>query len=113
MTAIEMESDARNHLLRRADWRFLSATPAPAVSITFGDDALGDAVRAVSQRTISGTAHPEGCADLAAATDPDAATLAAGWRALRPGGSFYVDWSANRTRTPATHPSRPPGTTAR
>lgn len=101
MTSIQIGAEARNQQLRRADWRFLTSTPAPDVSVTFGDGVLCDAVRAVSRRTINGAANPEGCADLAVASDPDPATLAAGWRALGPGGSLYTEWSPKLTRTPA------------
>jgi hypothetical protein len=98
---MESFTDARNRLLRRADWRFLTGTPAPEVSVTFGDGPLCDAVRSVSQRTISGATRPVECADLAVARDPDRAMLAAAVHAVRPGGFVSIEWTPSRTRTPA------------
>ena len=91
--------DVRNRVLRRADWRFLLPAPRPETTILYADGALGEAVRAVSERVLDGChgRPPEDC-DLAVAVDPDDATLRAAWAGLRPGGCCYTEWSARGLR---------------
>ena len=91
--------DERNRVLRRADWRFLLPAPDPVRTVLYTNGALGEAVRAVSERVVDGCRdRPDGECDLAVAVDPDDATLRAAWAALRPGGSCYTEWSAGGLR---------------
>jgi hypothetical protein len=91
--------DERNRVLRRADWRFLLPAPDPVCTVLYTNGALGEAVRAVSERVVDGChERPHGECDLAVAVDPDEATLREAWAALRPGGSCYTEWSAGSLR---------------
>lgn len=83
---------ARNALLRRVDWRFLSASPWPNQSVCFEAGALTDAVTAVSRCVVTaGMAAPASC-DWAVAVHPQPETLRTAFRLLRPGGTLYVEW---------------------
>ena len=46
--------EVRNRVLRRADWRFLLPAPRPETTVLYTDGALGEAVRAVSERVLDG-----------------------------------------------------------
>jgi hypothetical protein len=89
-----LREEVRNRLFRRVDWRFLLPDPAPAKSIVFGGDpALAEAVALVSGVLIETPVdRPDAGCDLAGAVDPDDTTLAAAWRALKPGGVCYTEW---------------------
>jgi len=83
----------RNQLLRRADWRYLLGDPWPRKSTCLSNGLLAQAVQAVSRVYIPAQEASEGECDLVAVTNPDTAALGKAWQALRPGGSFYGEWS--------------------
>src|SRR5579859_2436557 len=91
-----LPEEQRNRLLRRADWRFLAPGPRPARSICFAGGQLAQAVDAISGQVIESGRGSQGDCDLAAAVNPNAATLRKAWLALRPGGRFYGEWYAPR-----------------
>ena len=83
--------EARNALLRSADWRFLLPEPAPHRTLCAPDSPLGPAAGAISNSVVAADEGPIGC-DLAVLVDPGRATLKAAWSSLRPGGACYVEW---------------------
>ncbi len=87
-----LREEVRNRLLRRADWRFLLASPQPTKSICFANGLLGRAVRLISDRMADKRLDTTGDCDLAVAVNPNRATLRKGWSALSPGGSCYTEW---------------------
>lgn len=87
-----LREEVRNRLLRRADWRFLLASPQPTKSLCFANGLLGRAVRLISDRMADDRLDPTGDCDLAVAVNPNRDTLRKGWSALRPGGSCYTEW---------------------
>ncbi|HEU4587265.1 MAG TPA: hypothetical protein VFS11_01355 [Gemmatimonadales bacterium] len=89
----EPELDRR---LRRVDWRFLLPTPHPRRTLFLASGMLADALALVSGEVVS-EAEPGSC-DLAVAQDPDEATLARLWTALRPGGACVTEWRRPRVR---------------
>jgi hypothetical protein len=97
----------RNRVLRRADWRFLLGAPAPALSISYGEAGLQEAVRAVSQRMVDGTrGNCNNLCDVAVAQNPNGALLHTLMASLRPGGSCYTEWSSRFGPGPAGIRSR-------
>lgn len=90
-----LRESERNRLLRRTDWRFLLPNPRPARTICFGSERVAMAMSLVSEHVLTtrqGHAADSASYDLAVAINPDAATLAAAWAALRPGGACYTEW---------------------
>jgi hypothetical protein len=88
-----LREDARNKLLRRADWRFLLPNPQPAKSICFADGLLGRAVEAISGSVVDSRtdSSPNDC-DLAVVLNASLRTLQEAWTSLRPGASCYAEW---------------------
>jgi hypothetical protein len=85
--------EARNRLLRRADWRFLLPDASPARTVCFVDGELSGATELISHRVLEAEALANCNCELAVAVDADAATLRSAWAALRPGGVCYTEWS--------------------
>jgi hypothetical protein len=93
MVSVTLIEKQRNKLLRRVDWRFLLPNPRPARAICFGSGRLIEAVKSVMDQVTVSCQQQQGEYDLAVAANPDRATLLAAWRALKPGGSCYAEWS--------------------
>lgn len=90
----ESADDRRlNHLLRRADWRFLLPAGPPRRVVCLTDGDLAEAARAIARPVHDGEA--EG-ADLAVVADAAGTTLAAAFRAVRPQGACYGEWHGLR-----------------
>src|SRR6266568_8193528 len=87
LTADGQTEAERNWLLRRADWRFLLPGPRPAKSVCFTNGRLAQAVAMICDQVFKPSQHLGSECDLAVAVNPDQATLAAAWAALRPGGA--------------------------
>ena len=85
-----------NRVLRRADWRFLLPSGQPGRLACFADGLLAESAAAVGE-TRRADLCEDGEADVVVIANGDAATLRAAFRALRPGGSCYAEW----TRPPA------------
>lgn len=80
----------RNARLRRADWRFLLASPQPRRVFFRGGGVLGEAVASIAREVISD--DPAHDCDVAVAEDPDARSLAELRDALGPRGVCYTEW---------------------
>lgn len=93
MVSVTLIEKQRNRLLRRVDWRFLLPNPRPDRVICFGSGRLIQAVKSVMDQVAAPCPEQQGEYDLAVAANPDRATLLAAWRALKPGGSCYAEWS--------------------
>jgi hypothetical protein len=96
MTAILPEAQ-RNRLLRRVDWRFLMANPAPTKSICFTGGLLAQAIALISQQTVDGRVgvREDACdCDLGVLMNPQPAALHTAYHALRTGGVCYSEWYA-------------------
>ncbi|HLO33517.1 MAG TPA: phosphotransferase [Anaerolineales bacterium] len=83
----------RNQLFRRVDWRFLLGKSQVERSICFTNGLLAQSVAAISKQSLDSTSNVTGECDLAAAINPDSATLYAAREALHTEGSLYVEWS--------------------
>ncbi len=93
MARAELSPEAlRNRLLRRADWRFLAGTPAPARSLCSASPLLTQATGLISGRVAQLPAEAAMNCDLAVLSHPDQSALRSAWGALRPGGVCYSEW---------------------
>jgi hypothetical protein len=88
----DVPEEARNRILRRADWRFLLPDPVPETSICFEGGLLAEAVKAISRRVVHPKTGPDDLCDLAVCLNPGREQLEAAFRALRPGGACYSEW---------------------
>lgn len=92
---------SQNELLRRADWRFLLAQPAPGRSVCYAPGLLRAATANVSRELVAPAQAAPGSCDLAVAADPSRAVLAQAYAALAPGGACYTEWAGRRLGGPA------------
>ena len=90
--------EARNRLLRRADFRYLLPDPSPATSMCLAP-ALAEPLACMSATVLAGTGAVDAGVDLVAAIDPRADALARARAALRPGGVLYTEWRRPRAET--------------
>ncbi len=86
----ELREGELNPRLRRADWRFLLATPRPQHVFCDASASLTEAVASIAGEVI--TTAPQGTCDLAVGEDPDPPMLTRLYDALRPGGTCYTEW---------------------
>ena len=92
MLGADLPESQRNRLLRRVDWRFLLPTLHVDTAVCYGAGDLREGVGLVAGRIVAGEETGPGECDLAVIENPDAATLARAWAALRPGGVCYTEW---------------------
>jgi len=81
-------------ILRRADWRFLTANPFPVKALCFQDGLLSRAVELISESTINSSQSDfaSGDCDLVVGVNPDTKILKQARLALKPGGCCYFEW---------------------
>lgn len=95
-THSNLAEEHSNLVLSRADWRFLLPNPNPDKSICFTDGMLAKAVESISKSAPQPDLNPPSNEyDLAVASNPDEKLLITAFSALKPGGSFYIEWDVN------------------
>ena len=95
----DKETVSKNRLLRRADWRFLTAVIYPRKSICYTNGPLAASVAAITSEeavTSKNVSAADTDFDLAVAVNPNSSTLEAAHHALRSGGVCYTEWNAWR-----------------